>query len=769
MMTSLQDSDPVIRDYMIKHSLPQIYKALLAGLCISCPEDPLHFIEEKILSILEDHDFEISWHTFIDKDKQISSLAGGIVYDIFGNPEDSLCLSHLLEKAYSCYRTSLTKMCFTGWKGYISKKKLKAARLLERMEEAEMYQKQRRIKLAFIKWTAWVQFRKQRQNDAARKLQKVQESVHCRNIITAWRHVVQDAKRTKEYFKRLERDIQESQNSEMTQGDGQDRLSLLPNKLSLKVFQSLGVRELLKCAQVCRSWRAIAQVSSLWTEIDFSSEAGWITDQTVERILRVHRIYVISVNLCGCTLVQESSFRRISQCRNLQELDLSECSHLNDENMKLILEGCRSLLHLNLAFTHITNATIRVLSRRCLMLRSLSLAYCTSFSDKGLQYLSTGKGCHRLTYLDLSGCSQISVDGFTYVAEACSTLQQIVLDNLPTLTDNCVQVLVSKCRMLTAISLLDSPYLSDVAFKTMAEVISLTKIQIEGNNRMTDSSLKALCRSSLKLSEVQMSDCTHMTDASLKSLGSLTKLCNLNISGCIKVTDIGIHYITEGASAVKLRELDLSYCPKLTDLSLKRITQKCSKLTHLSVCFCENLTDNGFECLDNCASLVSLDITGCKIHDKGLAALGTNHSLRKLTASECVFITDNGIKMFCQKCNRLELLDVCQCVCLSDRAIKALSFICRTIATVRIAGCPKLTDTAVKYLTRVGHFLKELDVSDCPLLTDRTPSFLLCSCPQLRSISMLYCKNISKQAALKLQHRVQHWKHSNDDAPYSQH
>ncbi|KAF4095082.1 hypothetical protein G5714_024160 [Onychostoma macrolepis] len=768
MMISLQDSDPVIRDYMIKHSLPQIYKALLAGLCISCPEDPLHFIEEKILSMLEDHDFEICWHTFIDKDKQISSLAGGIVYDIFGNPEDSLCPSHLLEKAYSCYRTSLTKMCFTGWKSYISKKKLKAARLLERMEDAEMYHKQRRIKLAFIKWTAWVQFRKQRQNDAVRKLQKVQESVHCRNIITAWRHVVQDAKRAKEYFKRLERDIQESQNSEISHGDGQDRLSLLPNRLSLKIFQSLGVRELLKCSQVCRSWKAIAQISSLWTEIDFSPEASWITDQTVERILRVHRVYVISVNLCGCTLVQESSFRRISQCRNLQELDLSECPHLNDENMKVILEGCRSLLHLNLAFTHITNATVRVLSRCCLTLRSLSLAYCRCFSDKGLQYLTTGKGCHRLTYLDLSGCSQISVDGFTYVAEACSSLQQIVLDNLPTLTDICVQVLMSKCRVLTVISLLDSPYISDVAFKTMAEVrLSLTKIQIEDNNRMTDSSLKALCRSSLKLSEVQMSDCTRMTDASLKSLGSLTKLCNLNISGCIKVTDMGIYYITEGPSAVELRELDLSYCPKLTDLSLKRITQKCSKLTHLSVCFCENLTDNGFECLDNCASLVSLDITGCKINDKGLAGLGTNHSLRKLTATECVFITDNGIKMFCRQCHRLELLDVCQCVCLSDRAIKALSFFCRTIATVRIAGCPKMTDTAVKYLTRVGHFLKELDVSGCPLLTDRTPSFLLCSCPQLRSISMLYCKNISKQAALKLQHRVQHWKHSNDGAPYS--
>ncbi len=39
---------------------------------------------------------------------------------------------------------------------------------------------------------------------------------------------------------------------------------------------------------------------------------------------------------------------------------------------------------------------------------------------------------------------------------------------------------MSKCRVLTVISLLESPYISDVAFKTVAEVSSLTKIQIEG-------------------------------------------------------------------------------------------------------------------------------------------------------------------------------------------------------------------------------------------------------------------------------------------------
>lgn len=73
---------------------------------------------------------------------------------------------------------------------------------------------------------------------------------------------MQDAKRTKEYFKvvfqksntyalnswdvlwfmsaqKLERDLQESQISGRPQNDGQDRLSLLPNKLSLKVSLNL--------------------------------------------------------------------------------------------------------------------------------------------------------------------------------------------------------------------------------------------------------------------------------------------------------------------------------------------------------------------------------------------------------------------------------------------------------------------------------------------------------------------------------------------------
>lgn len=50
-------------------------------------------------------------------------------------------------------------------------------------------------------------------------------------------------------------------------------------------------------------------------------------------------------------------------------------------------------------------------------LQNLNLAYCRKFTDKGLRYLNLGNGCHKLIYLDLSGCTQVCLS-------VCSSLQQ---------------------------------------------------------------------------------------------------------------------------------------------------------------------------------------------------------------------------------------------------------------------------------------------------------------------------------------------------------
>ncbi|KAK6318131.1 hypothetical protein J4Q44_G00114220 [Coregonus suidteri] len=770
-MAYLQNADPALREYILKHSLPQIFQALLTGLCVSCPERPLHFLERKIVSIQENRDtVEIEWHTCVDDPEQvaINSLAGSMVRDIFGKRDDTLFLSHLFEKAYSCYRISLTNMCFKAWKRFIWNKRKEARELTLKMETAERHYIQRGRRVALCKWVEWVQVRKRRQNDAMKKIQRVWNAIHCKIVIAAWRYVVQDSKRTKEYFESLENGLLEmsSQDSDVAIGEGHDGLSLLPCKLSIKVFQSLDVGDLLKCAEVCRTWKAITQTCSLWSRISFSVERDWITDSIVEQILQKYRPFVVHLNMRGCTSLQWPSFKCISECRNLQELNLSECFNIKDEMVRMILEGCPTLLYLNLSFSYVTNGTLRELSRSCLNLQYLSLACCRKFTDKGLQYLASGKGCHKLIHLDLSGCTQISVDGFRYIAAGCPLLQQIVFNDMPTLSDSCVLELASKCQSLSAISLWDTPHLSDSAFKAIAEVANLTKFSVDGNSRMSDISWRALCRSSPGLTRLHAADCPRMTDSSLKSMGALKNLVYLNISHCSRVSDMGLRYLTEGPSASKLRELNLSNCSRINDLAIMRVAQKCSKLNHLSVAYCDNLSNSGLEWLSSCSSLLSLDISGCNIMDQGLIALGGNPGLKKLVASECVWITDIGIEKFCRQARGLEYMDVSHCVALSDQAIKALSFYCRTIVTLRMPGCPKMTDLAVQYLTVGRHFLRELDVSGCVLLTDRTPRFLQTGCPQLNTINMVYCRGISKQAALRLQPCVEKWEHSNDDAPY---
>ncbi|XP_055789606.1 dynein regulatory complex subunit 6 isoform X2 [Salvelinus fontinalis] len=770
-MASLLNADPALREYILKHSLPQIFQALLTGLCVSCPESPLHFLERKIVSIQENRDTaEIDWHTCVDDPEQVAvtSLAGSMVHDIFGKRDDTLFLSHLFEKAYSCYRISLTNMCFKAWKMFIWNKRKEARELTLKMETAERHYIQRGLRVALCKWVEWVQVCKRRQNDAMKKIQRVWNAIHCKIVIGAWRYVVQDSKRTKEYFERLENGLLEmsSKDSDVAIGEGHDGLSLLPCKLSIKVFQSLDVGDLLKCAEVCRTWKAITQTCSLWSRISFSVERDWITDRIVEQILQKYRPFVVHLNMRGCTSLQWPSFKCISECRNLQELNLSECFNIKDEMVCMILEGCPTLLYLNLSFSYVANGTLRELSRSCLNLQFLSLACCRRFTDKGLQYLASGKGCHKLIHLDLSGCTQISVEGFRYIAAGCPQLQQIVFNDLPTLSDSCVLELASKCHSLSAISLWDTPHLSDSAFKAIAEVANLTKFSVDGNSRMSDISWRALCRSSPGLTRLHAADCPRMTDSSLKSMGTLKNLVYLNISHCSRVSDMGLRYLTEGPSASKLRELNLSNCSRINDLAIMRVAQKCSKLNHLSVSYCDNLSNSGLEWLSSCSSLLSLDISGCNIMDQGLIALGGNPGLKKLVASECLWITDIGIEKFCRQARGLEYMDVSHCVALSDQAIKALSFYCRTIVTLRMPGCPKMTDLAVQYLTVGRHFLRELDVSGCVLLTDRTPRFLQTGCPQLNTINMVYCRGISKQAALRLQPCVEKWEHSNDDAPY---
>lgn len=139
-------------------------------------------------------------------------------------------------------------------------------------------------------------------------------------------------------------------------------ISRLPEKAILQIFLYLGLRDVIICGQVNHSWMAMIQITKLWNAINFSTVKNTVTDKYVVSTLQRWRLNVLCLNFRGCVL-RPKTLKYVSQCRNLQELNVSDCSTLTDESMKHISEGCPGVLYLNLSNTSITNKTMRLLPR----------------------------------------------------------------------------------------------------------------------------------------------------------------------------------------------------------------------------------------------------------------------------------------------------------------------------------------------------------------------------------------------------------------------
>lgn len=142
----------------------------------------------------------------------------------------------------------------------------------------------------------------------------------------------------------------------------------------------------------------------------------------VRYLLRIFFIFFIDFSFI---------FLGISSCKNLQDLNLSECSAVNDEAVKIITSGCHILLYLNLSYTEVTDQAFRSLARNCHFLQYLSVAYSRLFSDRAFLHIANGRGCRKLNHLDISGCVQLTPVGYDAIADAFRDLEvRKKLDNI---------------------------------------------------------------------------------------------------------------------------------------------------------------------------------------------------------------------------------------------------------------------------------------------------------------------------------------------------
>ncbi|XP_004702844.1 dynein regulatory complex subunit 6 [Echinops telfairi] len=787
-MASLRSAKPWLRNYFKENYIPQVCEALLCGLLVSCPEDPLDYLEVMIKHIMESGLERLFWDMCIDPavKPSIRRLSETYLEQLFGL-DDQLMTPELMTKACSFYTGNLVKTFFSIWKHATLLHESENEVTVQKMAKAEKHYNLRLQRGVLCNWHLHVEQQQQKLTEILLKIKETFHNHKLRKTLTKWRDKARRKNKEREDDLLLKHEIllkkwKIRSKSKLTPGEyfmsseeslsesyPRDRsfqfdISLLPLKAILQIFHYLSIRDLATCSQVRHSWMSMTQRSALWNAIDFSTLKHMAIDKYVVMTLQRWRLNVLRLNFRGC-LLKPKTLRSVSHCRNLQELNVSDCSALTDESMKHISEGCPGILYLNLSNTGITNRTMRLLPRNFHNLQNLSLAYCKKFTDKGLQYLNLGNGCHKLTYLDLSGCTQISVQGFRNIANSCSGITHLTINDMPTLTDNCVKALVEKCSHITTVIFIGAPHISDCAFKALS-TCSLRKIRFEGNKRITDSCFKFIDKHYPNIRHIYMVDCKGLTDGSLKSLSVLRQLTVLNLGNCISIGDEGLRQFLDGPVSIKMRELNLSNCIHLGDTSLVKISERCPNLTYLNLRNCEHLSDTGIEHLVSIHSLVSVDLSGTAISNQSLGILSRHKKLKELSLSECYKITDTGIQTFCKGSLILEHLDVSFCPQLSDETIKAVAIYCVSITSLSIAGCPKITDVAMELLSAKCHYVHILDISGCVLLTDQIFENLQRGCKQLRILKMQYCKQISKEAALKMSTLVQQQEYNPEDPPY---
>jgi hypothetical protein len=228
----------------------------------------------------------------------------------------------------------------------------------------------------------------------------------------------------------------------------------------------------------------------------------------------------------------------IKYTKNLEELDLSNCTGLKNGLLEIISEKGTNLKSLNLfnVSEAINDAGLINMGYKLQNLKSINLGRNYDITDKGIK----GLLCHgiKLNKLELTGNTKLTNEGIKNIFEFCSeSLEDLTLNFLPKITDEGLADL-KKCKELKNVELMG---------------------------------LNPACNTG-------------------DALSGLNKLITVNISGCSKVNDSNVNDIINGNSN-SIRILRVSNCPLLTDNILNNLNDKNTSLLVLEINRTKNITD----------------------------------------------------------------------------------------------------------------------------------------------------------------------------------
>lgn len=227
---------------------------------------------------------------------------------------------------------------------------------------------------------------------------------------------------------------------------------------------------------------------------------------------------------------------------------------------------------------------------------------------------------------------------------------------------------------------------------------------------------------------------------------------NIHIDRALKYLTKRLSYNTPTVCVI-VEKINLNGCEKLTDKGLHFIAKSCPELRQLEIQGCGNVTNTAlFEVVSYCVNLEYLDVTGCpcitciRLTDKLLAQATAPHLrqiyLRHVDLTDCTALDDAGLVTISSYCIQLQFLYLRRCVRVGDQGVRAVCTNCSNLREFSVSDCKRLTDYGASEISKLGD-LRYLSVAKCEKVSDVAIIQIARGCKKLRYLNARGCEAVS--------------------------
>ncbi|KAF7817939.1 F-box/LRR-repeat protein 3 isoform X1 [Senna tora] len=223
-----------------------------------------------------------------------------------------------------------------------------------------------------------------------------------------------------------------------------------------------------------------------------------------------------------------------TNCKSLVEIGLIKCIGVTNMGIMQLVSGrdsCPNLICLKLeSCDMVTEKSLYHLGSNCLLLEELDLTECSGINDRALKYLSR---CSELLTLKLGLCTNISDIGLAYIACNFPKMMELDLYRCACIGDDGLAALASGCKKLIKLNVSYCNRITDRGMENISYLGELSDLEMRGLVNITSMGIKNVAVNCKRLADLDMKHCERVDDSGFWAIAFYSQnLRQINVSYC---------------------------------------------------------------------------------------------------------------------------------------------------------------------------------------------------------------------------------------------